>query len=429
MSISTAMPVVAADLGAIRQYGFVFSTFLTAFLFGGVVAGSWSDRSGPGAPMTFGLVLFAIGLLACGLAPSLAVLLLGRAVAGLGAGLLGVTLYVAIAQIFPKALQPQLFSLVSAGWVLPSIVGPGLAGALAEHVSWRAVFLLVPPLSGPPALALLPQLRQLRHGPDAGSGPGPGRGSGSRRLAAGALLALGVAGIQWGLGSAGRPVALAVAAAGAVLVLVTFPRLSPPGTMRLGRGLPTVIALRGLYGAAFFGVESFVPLMLITQRGLSPTEAGLALSLGAIGWTVGSFLQGRPGLRIPRYRLLVAGGLFVGLSQWIMIATIRPGLPVLLAPVCWAVAAFGMGLGMSSVSVLTLRFSSAEEQGRNSAALQLSDALGTALGIGLAGAAFATWHSPSGSDAALFTGIWLACGAVGVFAGLVAVRVRTPAGH
>ena len=108
-----------------------------------------------------------------------------------------------------------------------------------------------------------------------------------------------------------------------------------------------------------------------------------------------------------------------------MVVTIRPGLWVALAPVCWAFAAFGMGLGMSSVSVLTLRMSRPDEQGRNSAALQLSDALGTALGIGLSGAAFAAWHSPSGADATLFTGIWLAGGAVAVFAGLVAVRARS----
>ncbi|MFI7586739.1 MFS transporter [Spongisporangium articulatum] len=421
MSISTAMPVVARDLGAIREYGFVFSAFLTPFLLGGVLAGSWGDAAGPRPALTAGLALFGGGLLVCGLAESLEVLLVGRAVAGAGAGLLAVSMYVAIAAIIPGELQPRLFSLISAGWVLPGILGPALAGFLAEHVSWRAVFLLVPPLTVPPALALLPRVRHLGN-------DDPGRTSPLARVVAGAALAVGVGGLQWGLGSldtVGGALPVVATVAGAVLTGLAFPRLTPPGTARLGRGLPTVIALRGLYCMAFFGVESFVPLMLVTQRGLSPTLAGITLSLGAIGWTVGSYIQGRPNLAVPRHVLLSAAGIVVGLSTWAMTATIRPEVPVWLASVAWAVAALGMGLGMASVSVLTLRLSLPHEKGVNSAALQLSDALGSALGIGLAGAAFATWHDPVAGDAALFTGIWLAGGAVAVFAGLVAPRART----
>jgi predicted MFS family arabinose efflux permease len=247
------------------------------------------------------------------------------------------------------------------------------------------------------------------------------------RIVAGAALAVGVGGLQWGLGSVktvGGPVPLLLAALGAVLTGLAFPYLMPAGTVRLRRGLPTVIALRGLYCAAFFGVESFVPLMLVTQRGLSPTRAGITLSLGAIGWTIGSYIQGRPDLVVPRHVLLSAAGLVAGLGIWAMVAAIRPEVPVWLASVAWAVAALGMGLGMASVSVLTLRLSAPHEKGVNSAALQLSDALGSALGNGLAGAAFAFWHDPTGSDAALFTGIWLAGGVIAVFAGLVAPRAR-----
>jgi MFS family permease len=93
----------------------------------------------------------------------------------------------------------------------------------------------------------------------------------------------------------------------------------------------------------------------------------------------------------------------------------------------WALAALGMGLAMSSTSVLVLRLSQEGQEGRNSAGLQLSDALGGALGIGLTGAAFAAWHHPAGSDAWLFTGMWLTSGAIALCAALVALRAKPPA--
>jgi hypothetical protein len=83
-----------------------------------------------------------------------------------------------------------------------------------------------------------------------------------------------------------------------------------------------------------------------------------------------------------------------------------------------------MGVAMSSTSVLVLRYSESGQEGVNSAALQLSDAFGSALGIGLSGAAFATWHSPDGSDATLFTGMWLGFGAIALVAAAIAVRAR-----
>ena len=418
MAVSTAMPVVAAALDAVREYGFAFSVFLTAFLLGVVVSGGWGDARGPAAPTRAGLVLFGGGLVVCGAARSLPVLLAGRAVAGVGGGMLVVAMYVVIAQAFPSALQPRVFALISTAWVLPSIVGPAVAGWLAQSVSWRLVFLLVPPLTVPPALALLPRL------PAAGPPRTPADHRLDRsRIAAGVVLAVGVGALQWGLGDGG-PVGTAVGIAGAVTVLAALPRLLPAGTLRLARGLPSVIAVRGLYAGAYFGVEAFVPLMLVSQRHLSPAQAGIALTGGALGWTGGSWVQGRPGLRVPRHLLLLIGGLVVGAGECLLVLSIRPPAPAWLAVPIWALTAFGIGLAMSSTSVLSLRLSPPGAEGRTGSALQVSDSLGSALGIGLAGAVFAAGHDPGGHDAGLFTGMWLVLGALACLAGWAGLRAR-----
>ena len=87
--------------------------------------------------------------------------------------------------------------------------------------------------------------------------------------------------------------------------------LLPAGALRLARGLPTTVIMRGLLSGPFFGASTFIPLMLITQRGLTPTVAGITLTVGSLGWSFGSWMQGRQGVRISRSELVRTGTLCV----------------------------------------------------------------------------------------------------------------------
>ncbi len=423
LGVATAMPVVAEDLGAVRSYALAFSVFLTASLLGTVVGGGYADARGPRGPVVGGLVLFCAGLLGCGAAPTFAVLLLGRAVSGLGAGFLVVALYVVVARCYPEAQRPRVFGWVSAAWVLPSVLGPPVAGWLATDVSWRVVFFAVPPFVLASAGLLLGVLDRL--GP-----PAAPAGGGRRRALLGAAVAGGAFALQWGArGGQTWPVALAWLAPGAALLAAGLPGLLPAGTLRAGRGLASVVAGRGLLTASFFAAETFVPLMLVRERGLSPAVAGLALTGAALGWFAGAWAQARPDLRVSRSALLTAGGLVVAASVAALPVLLVDGVPPLLLLPLWAVAGLGMGLATSTSSVLLLGFSAVGEEGRNSAALQLSDALGSVLGIGAAGAVFAALHTTDGADGPAYVLIWTGCAVVGVAAGLVGRRARPEGTH
>src|SRR3712207_1528638 len=160
--------------------------------------------------------------------------------------------------------------------------------------------------------------------------------------------------------------------------------LLPRGTVRVARGLPAVVASRGLLAGAFFGMDALIPLLLTTVHGYSPTAAGLPLTAGAVGWALASQVQGRfPG--VPRERLLRLGfGLLAtGLAATVLAAL--PGTGGWPAYLSWAVAGLGMGFGMPSVGVLLLEQSPEHRRGADSAALQISDVTMSALCIGLAG--------------------------------------------
>jgi MFS family permease len=393
IAVATAMPVAARELDGLRFYGLAFSVFLTASLLGMVIAGDVCDRRGPVLPFVVAAVTFAAGLLVAGLATSMWVLVLARAVQGFGGGLNIVALYVVVARAFPAGLRPRVFSAISSGWILPSLVGPPVAGLLADHVSWRWVFLGVLPLLAGAALLVGPHLRGL-DGPvadddgDRAGEPAAGRRS---RVPAAVVAAVGAGLLQYGGQELSGRLGLAVplVLVGLALLAVGVPRLLPRGSFRLGRGLPTVVVLRGVMAGAFFGAESFIPLMLVEQRSLATTLSGLSLTGAALTWSLGAWLQGRPTLRTPRWVLLTTGFLLVLAGIGLVALTVASPVPVVTTAVGWAIAGLGMGLGLTSLSVLVLELSAPQEQGANASSLQVSDALGSIVLISVAGAIFA----------------------------------------
>lgn len=409
IAVASAMPTVAAALDGVSLYALAFGAPLAAAVVGTVAAGRWSDRQGPHQPLWSGVLLFVAGLTLAGLAGSMEVLVLGRVLQGFGSGVFSVALYVVVGRAYPSELHPRVFASFAGAWVLPSILGPSVAGALVEWVGWRWVFLLPAVLSVPSALLMLPGLRMVEARPGAAGDEGRGRICWAVAAAGGAAL-LHLAG-QW-RGAAGA-LLLAVALAG---VLVAAPRLLPAGTLRLARGLPTVVALRGVAAAAFFGAEVFVPLMMTTERGLSPAWAGSALTVGALGWSAGSWFEGRRSVDVPaRARALRRGMLLMVAGIASQALLLAPGVPLAVGVAGWGLAGLGMGRVYPVLSVLTLELSPPQAQGANSSALQLADALASAAVLALGGALLAP---PSQGAAQVGPMTYLAC-----FAAAAAVAV------
>src|SRR6201992_3906043 len=141
MAIATVLPVVSRQLGDLRLYGWVFSAFLLSSLIGIVVAGTLADRVPIGRVLLTARPLCAAGLVIGGTAPTMAVLVAGRAVQGLGAGVVPAVAYVAIARGYPDGCRPRMFAVLSTAWVVPGLVGPAIAALVAGAVGWRWVFL------------------------------------------------------------------------------------------------------------------------------------------------------------------------------------------------------------------------------------------------------------------------------------------------
>ncbi|SDK14164.1 Major Facilitator Superfamily protein [Nonomuraea maritima] len=384
MSVGVVMPAVAKELDALDLYGISFSAFLIASLFMNVVAGLWSDRRGYPVPFLAGVVLFVVGMALAGASTSAVLFLLARAVQGLGAGAAIVALYVMIARVYAVEVRPKAFAAVSAAWVVPAMVGPAVAGFVGQNWGWRYVFFGIIPLVVPALAMLLPALR-VATTTDTEPGTGPRSRPVAMTLAAtstaggAGLLLHGVDRLHTHLATASVETAVGLA-----LLLYGLHRLLPPGALRFARGLPTTVLMRGLFSASFFGVNAFLPLMLQEVKLFDQGDAGIALTAGALGWSAGSYLQSRrTGAAHRRIRL---GAATVMVAILACLPSAMAGVSGWLAAPAWLVAGLGMGFGLTTVSVTAMHQSPVNEQGANSAALSVSDQLGSALAIGVGGA-------------------------------------------
>src|SRR5260370_27188332 len=148
LAVVTVMPIVARHLGGLQLYGWVFSAFMLGSIVGIVGAGRAADRRGPAVPYAGGLILFTSGLAIAGLAPSMAVLVVGRALQGIGAGAMPAAAYVVIGRTRAGRLRARMMAVLSAAWVLPGLAGPALSAEVARQFGGRWGFPApIPPLA------------------------------------------------------------------------------------------------------------------------------------------------------------------------------------------------------------------------------------------------------------------------------------------
>jgi MFS family permease len=395
LAVVTVMPVVARELGGLWLYGWVFSSFMLGSIVGIVAAGREADRHGPTMPFLAGLVLFSAGLAVAGLAPSMPVLVAGRALQGIGGGAVPAVAYATIGRGLPGRLRPRMMAVLSTAWVVPGLAGPALSAEVAHLFGWRWVFLGLLPLVAIGGLIAVPSLSRL--------GPRGTRHADEHRLTDGVRVAIGTALILAGLtlaaggcavaghrgGSVNGLAGIALILGGGVIGLPALRRLAPPGTGRARPGLPATVLTRGLLTFAFFGADAYVTLTITVLRHRSPVLAGVAVTGSTLAWTVGAWAQAHLSASWPGRRLVRTGLVIILVGMAGMMTVLHPAVPVVVGLAAWTVAGLGMGIGYAPTTLMMLREAPPGREGWASASLNLADVLGTATGIGVGGAALA----------------------------------------
>ena len=355
MAVTTIMPLVAEELHGESLFALAFSVPFAAGVVGMVASGNWADRSGPLPPLIAAGVLFSIGLVIAGLA-----------------------LYVIVARVYPEHLRARVFAGFAAAWVIPSIVGPAVAGVIAEQASWRWVFLGVIVLVLPAAGMMLRPLLRVH---DLVAGDPTVRWSLSR-LGWSVLAAAGALGVSLAK-ELGEPWRWVVAAAAIAVAVVAVRPLLPAGTLRAARGMPATVLLRAVVAGAFFGSEIYLPYLLIDRYEFSPSLAGVVLTGAGLSWAAASWVQGRLGERMSNTDAVRVGTGVLAVALVAVLAVSAFSLAPAVAFVAWTAAGAGMGFMYPRFSVAVLELSAKSAQGFNSAALNIGEALSSAIALAI----------------------------------------------
>ena len=387
VAVSTAMPYVVEALHGEQYYALVSGIGLAMQLTTTALAGPWCDAKGPKAPLYIGLALFICGLLVATFAPSILVLVVGRAIQGIGGGLTLVPLYVMVGAHVKQSKQPAFFAAFALAWVLPSFIGPLVAGIFVEHLHWRLVFGICPLLY---AVLLPVAYSRFKHFPQIHA-PRPleiRRALIVASLLAGAL----VASLQIISGTDPADfngILIVTALLASALLFAVVRVLVPKGTLLAARGVPATIALRGLINGATIATEIYLVLLLKEVHGWEATQAGFVMTAGSATWALGSWVQGR--ISTPQFRaaLAIVGPILQLIGTAATMLALLPGISgwVLLAG--WLVAGFGTGALYPATSVHALAVTPPEHHGEVSSGLQVADTLGGALMMAYLGIIYA----------------------------------------
>jgi MFS family permease len=317
--VATVLPSVVVEIGGLPFFAWTTTVAIVSAIWGAAFAASLARSRGLKGAYRVSLLLFAVGSIACAVAPSMGVFLAGRLFQGLGGGLLTALAYTMIRRVFPEGLRTRAIVLVSGIWGVAALSGPLLGGVLAGWGLWRWAFWMDVPIAV--AVGILAEYALPRSAePDAGGVVMRARTAFGRLALLGAsVLAVAVGGVP------GSALLSGVGLVVGSLLLVILLRIeqAPDGGAVLLRLLPTgayrprsVLGAVSLAMALMVGTTTavlYVPYVATEIGRYSPIIGGYLSAILALSWTAAAFASGSAG-RQGAERSIVFGPVLVSLG-------------------------------------------------------------------------------------------------------------------
>lgn len=384
LALVAALPSIADDLGSVALLPWVITAFLATSAVAGITAGPIIDAIGVRRTFRVTGVWFLFASAAAAAAPNMPLLVLARALQGIGGGLVISVALAAVGLAYPNRLRPRAFAANSMVWGVMGFGGPVITAGLLAIAGWRMIFVIQLPIT---ALALAAGWRTL-----------PSTRAKPQRivmdttgialiaaLVAASLFAVSQVGVRWWAAGVGAVAAIAIGTSfwnhsgrsDAPLVerqhIVRFP-------------LKRIHVTSGLVLVAGLAADNYLPLYMQTTRGRSESFAAFSVLFLTVGWTAAAFAVSRLLERVHASDTILVGS-FIMLPA-VALAGLGVALTWPIAVVFLGFFLMGTSIGFVSTSGLTLLQSSADdtEMGRVNSAHQFVRTLCITYGVAIGGA-------------------------------------------
>ena len=387
--VSTALPVMVADLGGMEHITWVMTAYLLASTIGAPIAGKLGDLYGRKTVLQWGIGVFILGAVLCGVAQSMTMVIIGRAIQGGGGGALIVTCMAVVGDLLPARERGKAQGFLGAAFGLSTVLGPLLGGFLVENLSWHWIFFVNFPVGVVAFVILgiaLPRRTDLSRKSVDYAG-----GALLTTLLASVVLISNTGGTVYGWTSP-QELSLIVIALGALALFIRVESRAAepilPMSLFSNNTFLVVNTVGFLVGMAMFGTITFLPFFLQVVKGVTPTTSGLFLVPMMGGLLTGSIASGRYMARTGRYKRLPVLSTALLAGAMLSLTTLSAASPLWL--IALSMVCVGLGLGpVFSIGVAAIQNAIPRSMmGVGTASANMFRLIGGAVGTASFGALF-----------------------------------------
>ncbi|MGJ8583543.1 MAG: MDR family MFS transporter [Marinosulfonomonas sp.] len=397
--VSTALPTIVADLGGLDHLSWVVTAYILASTVVAPLYGKIGDLYGRRNTVFVSVGLFLVGSALCGMASSMTMLILSRALQGLGGGGLFVLALSVIGDVIPPRERGKVQGVFAAVFAVSSVIGPLLGGWFVEVLTWHWIFFINIPF-GILAVAgfargFKPTGKRVKRKID-----WLGAAALSVALASITLFSsLGGRSFAWGSAESIGLAALAILAL-AVFLWAEIRAAEPILPLSLFRiNVFWVTSIIGFVaGAAMFGSLTFLPVYLQIAQGASPTISGLMLVPMTFGIVITSTIAGRTMGKTGKYRLLPIFGTAFLILGMLLLSRLTPVTSALVFGASLACVGAGMGFIFPVVTTAVQNAVPREQLGTATASGLMFRQVGGSIAVAVFGAIFAARMSSRMAD-------------------------------
>lgn len=380
--VSTAMPQIVAELGGLRLYSWVFSSFLLTQTAMTVIFGKLADVYGRKPIMLIGIAIFLVGSLLAGVAWSMSSMVVFRLVQGVGAGAIMPVALTIIGDLFPARERGKVQGYLASVWAVSAVVGPMIGAFIVTRLTWAWIFWINLPIGAAAAAGFIVFLREKST---------PQRPS--IDFAGAALFTLAIAAVMGALTDVTATdattlvVLLAVFCCCLALFVVQERRASDPIISFHLWNRRAIAAANGaavVIGMVLMGLTTFLPMYVQGVLRGSPVAAGLALTMVMVGWPCAATFTARAFPRFGLRPILLAGGGLLPVGAGVFVCLTRDSSPIVAGI---GSLLLGLAMGFISVGSLVLIQDIVEHSERGSATASnlFARNLGSTLGAAIFG--------------------------------------------
>lgn len=386
--VATALPEIATELHGFSLYAWVTTAYLLTSVITVPIFGRLGDFFGRRPFIILSCIVFTASSVLCGMATTMEMLVLSRALQGIAGGMLIGTAFAVVADLFPDVTDRLKWQvMISIAFGLSNIIGPSLGGFITESWGWRWIFFINLPVGLISLFFVWRYLPHIRHYVNKGPFHMDWFGVLFITIALGCLQMAVEMLPQHGL---------SLSVIGLVLLsLLGFYALwqcekrvaQPiiPTEMLRNPALVKLFIFSVMLGFVLFGLLMYAPLLFQGGMRLTPHTSGLLITPLVVCITVASISNSQIVIRIPNPNWMLSAGFLMMALCCLGMMLVQANTSYLMIATVMIIGGLGMGLVMPNLTIFTQQVTPKEYMGIATGLLQSYRMVGGMLGTALCG--------------------------------------------